>query len=65
LGLYLQSIDPKKREWQWQVKRTIMYCGVHFKRGIDESDFANTADGEMMKGLPLMESQEVYLLFTI
>ena len=35
-GAYLQAIDPQHRPWQWHVKRTIIYCTVHFKRGLQD-----------------------------
>ena len=31
---YLQELDPEHRSWQWQIQHTVIYCTVHFKRGI-------------------------------
>jgi len=35
-GQYLESIDPKKRDWKWHLKRTLIFCRVHFLRSIDQ-----------------------------
>ncbi|KFX86620.1 hypothetical protein V490_09003 [Pseudogymnoascus sp. VKM F-3557] len=33
-GRYLSSIDPENRPWQWHIRRTVIFCTIHFKRGI-------------------------------
>ncbi len=38
-GEYLVSIDPLKtpnRDWRWQLRRTLIFCSVHYKRGLDK-----------------------------
>lgn len=37
LGKYLATIDPMHNTWQWQIQRILVYCTVHFKRGIDRA----------------------------
>jgi hypothetical protein len=44
LGEYLKSIDPQQRDWLWQIEHCIVYCTVHFNRGID---LAAGASGNM------------------
>ncbi|OAF57839.1 hypothetical protein VC83_05497 [Pseudogymnoascus destructans] len=34
LGRYLSDIDDHHRPWQWHVQHVIIYCTIHFKRGI-------------------------------
>jgi len=36
-GLYLSSIDPERRSWEWQVQNTVILCSIHFKRSIDRA----------------------------
>lgn len=59
LGDYLHSIDPLQRPWQWHIERSIIYCSVHFKRGIDSSDFKDTSYAEMMKDILTLDTVEV------
>jgi hypothetical protein len=36
-GLFLSSLDPEARPWFWYTHRTIIYCSIHFQRGIRQS----------------------------
>jgi len=55
----LSSIDPQRRPWDWHIKRTIIYCSVHFCRGIDSSDWKDTAYAAMAKEILVMEDKDV------
>jgi hypothetical protein len=36
-GRYLQDIDPERRPVQWQVERSVIYCLIHYQRGIERA----------------------------
>ncbi|OCK85458.1 hypothetical protein K432DRAFT_33984 [Lepidopterella palustris CBS 459.81] len=35
-GKYLSLIDPDHHNWQWHVKRSVIFCLIHFQRGIEK-----------------------------
>jgi hypothetical protein len=60
-GLYLQGIDPSSRSWQWQISHAIVYCVIHFKRGVERAVLS--AYGTVDKSQHSPYSQLVQLLF--
>jgi hypothetical protein len=34
IGEYLQSIDPEKRTPTWHLERVLVFCRIHFQRGV-------------------------------
>jgi hypothetical protein len=55
----LNSVDLLRRPWHWHIERSIIYCSIHFKRGIDSSDFKETSYAEMMKDILTLDTVEV------
>jgi hypothetical protein len=51
-GLYLQSIDPQNRTWQWHIQQTVVYCTIHFKRGIERAVRAEYQEVDKSPGTP-------------
>lgn len=66
-GHYLSELDPQHRPWQWHIKRTVVYCTIHFERGIVRA--AGTEGGAdtprtRMKQLPFCQSKDDYYSLT-
>ena len=36
-GRYLADVDPLHRPWAWQVQQSVVYCYIHFKRGVERA----------------------------
>lgn len=56
LGKYLESIDPT-RSWAIHIQYILIYCRVHFARGI-QSRFASHPMAHAMRSLPDLTSAE-------
>lgn len=63
LGDYLSSIDEEHRPWDWHIQRLLIYCSVHFKRGIDSSYWKDTPYADLMKEILKLPSQSVCICF--
>jgi hypothetical protein len=35
-GGYLQTLDPEQREWQFHAQSSIIFCQIHFQRGVEK-----------------------------
>lgn len=60
-GLYLQELDSQSRCWQWQIQHTVIYCTIHFKRGIERA--VKSSYGTVDKSTYSPYSQLLQLLF--
>lgn len=54
-GHYLSELDHRHRPWQWHVQSAIIYCTIHFKRGIIR------ATGTSLEALELQRRMEQLL----
>ncbi|CAG8980989.1 hypothetical protein HYALB_00013550 [Hymenoscyphus albidus] len=62
-GRYLAEVDVLNRSWQWHVKQAIIYCTIHFKRGILRAAGTGTSSTELhkrMEQLLYTKSREEY-----
>jgi len=61
-GLYLQSVDPEGRHWEWQVKNICVYCRIHLRRSIENVEGVGfrTERGKRMMDILLAQTQESY-----
>jgi hypothetical protein len=62
-GLYLHGLDPCHRPWEWQVESTVIFCTVHFDRGIDQAAGTERYEGSVhwrMRDLLNVQSVEDY-----
>ncbi|KAF2785530.1 hypothetical protein K505DRAFT_382079, partial [Melanomma pulvis-pyrius CBS 109.77] len=69
-GRYLQSIDPERRQWDWQLQSCVRFCYVHFMRGINtatagEERSEYSAWGRMKALLNASTRNEYYELLDI
>ncbi|KAF1975886.1 hypothetical protein BU23DRAFT_457916, partial [Bimuria novae-zelandiae CBS 107.79] len=55
------EIDPSSRSWQWQISYAIVYCVIHFKRGIKRA--VKSAYGAVDKSYHSPYNQLLQLLF--
>lgn len=66
IAQYLSSIDPLHRHWHWQMKHSIVFCLIHFQRGIKKlvpsNDMSSTSMYAQMMDLPNCKSREEYIL---
>ncbi|OBT75678.1 hypothetical protein VF21_05187 [Pseudogymnoascus sp. 05NY08] len=63
LGRYLSDIDDHHRPWQWHVQHVIIYCTIHFKRGILKAvgtALSRSFLREQMEQLLYVSTQEEY-----
>jgi len=49
------------RPWDWHVERTVLYCTVHFKRGVDSGVMKDEPEAKLMKEILLVEDKTVCL----
>jgi len=47
------------RPWDWHVQRTVLYCTVHFKRGVDSGPMKDEPEAKLMKEILLVEDKTV------
>lgn len=64
---YLTSIDPQSRNWHWQMQHSVVFCQIHFKRGVERvvgsTDKSPTSMYAQMIDLPNSKSKEEYYHF--
>ncbi|KAF2184934.1 hypothetical protein K469DRAFT_748012 [Zopfia rhizophila CBS 207.26] len=64
LGMYLASIDERRRPWQEHIKHIVIYCQVHLMRGIQETtsddDWTPESINQQMLDLVNCQSKEDY-----
>jgi hypothetical protein len=52
-GRYLAELDEEQRPWLWHIQRCVIYCTVHFRRGVDlvtgQNRGIDTNHGHMME----------------
>ncbi|KFY79201.1 hypothetical protein V498_08982 [Pseudogymnoascus sp. VKM F-4517 (FW-2822)] len=48
-GHYLSELDHRHRPWQWHVQSAIIYCTIHFKRGIIRATGTSIAALELQR----------------
>lgn len=65
LGRYLQSIDPYKRDWRWQLRSCIRFCQVHLQRSIHKAckrELDNTTSLRLSELLQASTAEEYFQL---
>ncbi|KAG4026597.1 hypothetical protein MFRU_038g00010 [Monilinia fructicola] len=56
-GCFLSDIDPQHRPWQFHIQSTMIYCLVHYQRGIDNSIIANDGYAGLLKDISIAKSK--------
>lgn len=62
--MYLQSYDNEARPWQWQIRNIVIFCQIHFFRGIQEAtgeeDWSQAGLNALLRDVIDAESEEAY-----
>lgn len=64
LGQYLSDIDDHHRPNEWHIQHVIIYCTIHFKRGILRAVGTASSSGffwEQMEQLLYVPTQAEYI----
>jgi hypothetical protein len=57
-------LDPQKRDWQFHAQSAIVFCLIHYQRGVERlvgHPSQNKRQWEMLMDIPNCQSKEEYM----